>query len=1304
MDIAISTGVYIRVWNSQSCCCCTRAALNLRLPAHLCALNPFAPPFSCPFIDLILSAAVTHRYVAIDHLSQYRFLLVVHPVLLCITFLLISCLPPTYEQIPKMRTANQLFSPLLCCFGVRSHDEHHAASDLRSLQQPASTLSVALPSSTVPHALGRSDSASADADALRQIFRSSSSVRGYRTASRATEVSIPRQSSFDADLKLGANETSHRKQKSRIEQLGNHIRQKLSESRLSRSGSKAHMQSEDAACEMPLPKQMLAPLGMEYAAAGQSQRSTGLLELLMSRSGSDGGYDSDARSIQTAMLTNTDGILKFNPRPAMALLRSSTEHTLSRDELIQVEPNPDTVVDRSPVPNAAAPHSSPSPPRTSPTQILRDERNESPTALLLKLNNGVANGVIEIPRTPSFAGTLTPTRSGSKATHDSNGSPSRSQKRRHRNNEDVCDALKTLSDTVAAAKRGSLVSTRAESPRASLLSDLDPGLIDFISGHGKRSSMETSKSFRLKDVNRADNLNSTGEIGHASHKASVHDKEEASSKDFASLSDSDRSSVHLYNMRISQRLASASFGATTSRPTTSHTTAQHSNKNSMDACLATSQTSTNGRLPGSVAAEHNRLPSDPETRRLFENNENLARPCSHRSPISSDKTFQSKRPNSIVSHGQASSFYWSDGEAEYDETLRPSKSRGNPNSIAIGGRSESNNLPGGSSNVSMSQISIAEESAWFSRRPSQRRRKSEDHGRHDDMPRQDRSVSLPSRASQVAKGLAHPPGKNQESSTARVHEASSENSDGHLSIVQDEELKRIGTRAVGDEGVSETVPEKFRCVVRAEQEAGNRRPLFWSRQRQLSTASDIPPDEKSHDLKNDGSSRQDSMSIRPLQESTTDMWRRTLKRAIEDSQEESLGGFLTAPRFNRDGRRRSTRSSVSTVGSNNYDTERQTTVPTNRNDNVHVERQERLGIEPPAGVRSQRLGLPPTISPRPSITIVPTKPDSAKIIDEKKRKKSLRDIGRRFTLTATSAEDGRGSGASTPLRDLIGIWGRFPSHTRSERCGATGPADNVTVRDFAADDPDENTTLYLSPWSRSMTGLRMRTPESRRVLSFGRKSRMERAKSRSMSLPRDVDQSLELRARKSRKGLVGRWKRFYRSSSSDIRAFVHTYGHRSSISVGANVEYPELEVIPGVGGFDDQDFVVWSSDLEDDTDANGRHHREEATQSSDGLQPTESPSDTQPWTQMYKDCVGSLSALKSDEDVRSMNIEEEMSPGLDEKDGLRHMTTSELRSSTASFGVQLGKELEAVREGLMRKINRTTGQDNSAGEEKIKKD
>src|SRR6202000_835736 len=109
--------------------------------------------------------------------------------------------------------------------------------------------------------------------------------------------------------------------------------------------------------------------------------------------------------------------------------------------------------------------------------------------------------------------------------------------------------------------------------RASLVSNLDPNLLDLISRYGERPSAEIPG--RLSDDRAAQTLAESQPRSADDQKAvrpSMRAGEDPSKRDLPSLADSERSSVHLYNMRISQRLASPSFVTASTRLNTSHAT------------------------------------------------------------------------------------------------------------------------------------------------------------------------------------------------------------------------------------------------------------------------------------------------------------------------------------------------------------------------------------------------------------------------------------------------------------------------------------------------------------------------------------------------------------------------------------------------------------------------------------------------------------------------------------------------------------------------------------------------------------
>lgn len=209
------------------------------------------------------------------------------------------------------------------------------------------------------------------------------------------------------------------------------------------------------------------------------------------------------------------------------------------------------------------------------------------------------------------------------------------------------------------------------------------------------------------------------------------------------------------------------------------------------------------------------------------------------------------------------------------------------------------------------------------------------------------------------------------------------------------------------------------------------------------------------------------------------------------------------------------------------------------------------------------------------------------------------------------------------------------------RCGPAGGEDGVEVRDFIAmlrdGENQPSSSTAFSTLNASAPNISAPTPGSWRTLPFGRKRRLEKLKSKSMTLPRinNLTPTKNLSSNRGPKGLVGRWKKLYRSSSWELRAYTHNHGHRSSIGVGVTAEYPDLECIPGIG--DGEEFKrLGPGKVDGTTDAN--QHSLQPTAESRGLGLLSAPSfDSQAWTRTYRDCVGSLSALKTEVDLPNIS-------------------------------------------------------------------
>lgn len=134
--------------------------------------------------------------------------------------------------------------------------------------------------------------------------------------------------------------------------------------------------------------------------------------------------------------------------------------------------------------------------------------------------------------------------------------------------------------------------------------------------------------------------------------------------------------------------------------------------------------------------------------------------------------------------------------------------------------------------------------------------------------------------------------------------------------------------------------------------------------------------------------------------------------------------------------------------------------------------------------------------------------------------------------------------------DVVGAWGRYPSHTRDERTSSAGKPDRVESRDFAleaairfasAQNMDED---LIDPTAR-LPSIPLMPGEKKRTKKIG-SGRM--AKSNSMTFG---------------KTFLKNYSKIFKSSSTEFRK--HGRNHRSSIAAGGVLEFPELEILPEVG-------------------------------------------------------------------------------------------------------------------------------------------
>lgn len=133
--------------------------------------------------------------------------------------------------------------------------------------------------------------------------------------------------------------------------------------------------------------------------------------------------------------------------------------------------------------------------------------------------------------------------------------------------------------------------------------------------------------------------------------------------------------------------------------------------------------------------------------------------------------------------------------------------------------------------------------------------------------------------------------------------------------------------------------------------------------------------------------------------------------------------------------------------------------------------------------------------------------------------------------------------------EVVGAWGRYPSHTRNERTKPAGKADRVESRDFAleatikfasAQDIDED---IIDPTER-IPSMPLMPGEKKRKKKVG-SGRMAKSNSTTFG-----------------KQFLKNYSKIFKSSSMEFRK--HGRNHRSSITTGGVLEFPELEVLPEV--------------------------------------------------------------------------------------------------------------------------------------------
>ncbi|EFQ93238.1 hypothetical protein PTT_09433 [Pyrenophora teres f. teres 0-1] len=164
-------------------------------------------------------------------------------------------------------------------------------------------------------------------------------------------------------------------------------------------------------------------------------------------------------------------------------------------------------------------------------------------------------------------------------------------------------------------------------------------------------------------------------------------------------------------------------------------------------------------------------------------------------------------------------------------------------------------------------------------------------------------------------------------------------------------------------------------------------------------------------------------------------------------------------------------------------------------------------------------------------------------------------------------------------KEVVGAWGRYPSHTRHDRTTSAGKADDVQPRDFALEAAMRFATAkddedWIDPTQR-----RPSTP-----LMPGEKKKKKRVGSGRMTKSNSMTFG---------KTLIKNYSKMFKSQSTEFRR--HGRGHRSSITSGGILEHPELELLPDVwAGDHNRSKEVLAQDYHD------THRTDAGNQGSDG--------------------------------------------------------------------------------------------------------
>jgi hypothetical protein len=292
--------------------------------------------------------------------------------------------------------------------------------------------------------------------------------------------------------------------------------------------------------------------------------------------------------------------------------------------------------------------------------------------------------------------------------------------------------------------------------------------------------------------------------------------------------------------------------------------------------------------------------------------------------------------------------------------------------------------------------------------------------------------------------------------------------------------------------------------------------------------------------------------------------------------------------------------------------------------------------------------------------------------------------------------------------EIVGAWGRYPSHTRDERTNAARRVDRVESRDFAleaaikfasAQDIAED---MIDPTER-IPSMPLMPGEKKRKKKVG-SGRM--VKSNSMTFG---------------KQFLKNYSKIFKSSSTEFRK--HGRNHRSSITTGGVLEFPELEVLPevwrqgsSVDGSSDRDHR--RGDFSARRRASDSHHAEKSQThdsmatlrprrnssapnlneiSYDGANDGHAEDNARVWSVYYDDCVPSYPRLSMDPDT-SLEDSGPARFSFESRHPSRHSRTMPARFARHSRNASRVSRISVVSRGSARPSLKSKGDDDEFAE------